>query len=427
MDNNLLDVLNIISNTSKKMISELNIKSLYGLDKYSETIKNLEFANKIAKDKTHVDFAMPAAELLKSASNEYSKILESSNIGRSLSEQLKNSLAELHIDTLTKLAVSNSSKMINEISEYYVNMNYEAIIKTINTSLCESRLTASDVSFLKTSKLVAAIGDEIHYPKGLTNSLKHLNIKSAIDIADNIAIKYDLKTNMFLSDEGESNSKELNIICSAKEIFNSVNGEFFSEEELIDFMTYLSKTMGLGAMSKTGQKIYDYIKYLFDDGNKKIDFDKDIYYHCRSRNKDSAPYVFSQMLKAPYGLPWAGRYNHVGNSHYYFSDTRAGAETEVKIHNKKDDVLQTVIIKPIRSAKILDLSNTLTKGKTFLRYLRFPLSDVNDNMPREYLIPCFVSDCCKRIGFEGIKYHGSETYKNYVLWEDGYFEYKGMC
>ncbi len=71
-----------------------------------------------------------------------------------------------------------------------------------------------------------------------------------------------------------------------------------------------------------------------------------------------------------------------------------------------------------------DLPN-LVRG--ILRYLRFNLSDVTNKTPREYLIPCFVSDCCKSIGVDGIKYYGTKEYSNYVVWSDGYFTFDGMC
>lgn len=84
--------------------------------------------------------------------------------------------------------------------------------------------------------------------------------------------------------------------------------------------------------------------------------------------------------------------------------------------------MQIVKIKPAKSIKLLDLSGTLLRGKTFLRYLRYSLDGASNRIPREYLIPCFVADCCKEIGFDGIKYYGSKEYSNYVVWNDGYFD-----
>lgn len=170
------------------------------------------------------------------------------------------------------------------------------------------------------------------------------------------------------------------------------------------------------------EDIYDTIAKL-----NIITFDHDIYYHCRSRNSEDAPYTYDEMLKAPYGYPKAGRYNQVGRAHFYFADTRKGAETEVKRHLRKNEVLQTVKIKPKRKIELLDLSGTLQRGTTFLKMIRFPLKDMDNQMPKEYLLPCYVADCCKLIGIEGIKYYGSKEYNNYVSWEDGYFLDAGMC
>ena len=70
---------------------------------------------------------------------------------------------------------------------------------------------------------------------------------------------------------------------------------------------------------------------------------------------------------------------------------------------------------------MIDLSGTIQNAKTFLKYLRFPCDD-QSAMPRVYLIPNYVSDCCRLHGIEGIKYYGSKKYSNYVTWHAGYFE-----
>ncbi len=35
---------------------------------------------------------------------------------------------------------------------------------------------------------------------------------------------------------------------------------------------------------------------------------------------------------------------------------------------------------------------------------------------------CDFSRRCKKAGIEGIKYYGSREYKNYVCWDEGYFD-----
>ena len=94
---------------------------------------------------------------------------------------------------------------------------------------------------------------------------------------------------------------------------------------------------------------------------------------------------------------------------------------------KDDQEIQTIGIRPVKNIKLLDLSGTLHRGKTFLRMIRYSITEDCNKMPKEYLLPCFVADCCRQIGFDGIKYYGSKDYNNYVTWSDGYFVSAGMC
>ena len=249
------------------------------------------------------------------------------------------------------------------------------------------------------------------------------------------------KLETFNGNRPTSTVKEMNIICSATETFDSMKkisnenseynaneeSEFVEEIELMDFMDYIFKTPTLSSTHPTGIKIIEMIRNIWTSSSStnKIGFDEDIYYHSRARYIDTAPYVSDQMLKAPVGVTGPGRYNHPGRSHYYFANTREGSIEEVRKHLKNKQEIQTIKIKPVNSIVILDLSNTMKKGNIFLKYLRYPIDSVTDIMPREYLIPCFVSDCCKKVGFEGIKYYGSKSYNNYVCWKDGYFEFAG--
>ena len=70
---------------------------------------------------------------------------------------------------------------------------------------------------------------------------------------------------------------------------------------------------------------------------------------------------------------------------------------------------------------MIDLSTTVKTPNKFLEYIRFEIDNPEDRCPRQYLIPSFVTTCCKRVGIEGIKYYGSAKYTNYVAWNDGYF------
>jgi hypothetical protein len=206
--------------------------------------------------------------------------------------------------------------------------------------------------------------------------------------------------------------KSMNIVCAGKDVFDS--GELFSEVELMNFISYLARTPMVAGLNATGQIIYKWLESMYRKNENSISFDRKTFYHCRSRKAEEMPYTSEEMLRAPFGLSGAGRFNQVGRSHFYFSDTQNGAETEVKKHLKKEEVLQTVMLEPVKSIKLLDLSHTLRRGSTFFRMIKYQVSDANNKMPREYLLPCYVADCCKAIGWEGIKYYGSKEYRNYV-------------
>lgn len=371
---------------------------------------------------------------LSGVSNSLSKTLSEMMISyaklfaaNSLSDRIIPSLVSLHMDSLMAMNNSFQSNMIKALTASFATADYRKTIAILNETISLPTMKASDVAFLKTSGLVAAIGTDLNTPKGLATSLRDLNKATAGDISLNGSLEYSTRDSVFKSKSGEADSRVLNVICAGKSILTQHEKEIVDENELIDFCSLLSGTPMLAMMDDTAKKIYAFIKTLFESEENTIDFDKSIYFHCRARKADQMAYTFEEMLKAPYGLPWTGRYNHTGRSNYYFADTQKGAETEVKKHLTGNDVLQTVKLMPARNVRLLDLSDTLRRGKTFLRYLRFDLSDVTNKTPKEYLIPCFVADCCKRIGFDGIKYMGSKEYSNYVVWNDGYFVFKGMC
>ena len=364
---------------------------------------------------------------IKLINSSYSKLLMDYKFDSLLNKGFDRILSDVQIKTMFQLSQSAQTDMIKSLTKCFTDANYNAITKIINSSLNNSILYASDIAFIKTSDLLKIYNKEIKYPRGIENSLRQLNVSTANEISRNSTLVFNSSNKRFISSAGEVDSTELNILCSGKKFLFASTGEIIKEDELVDFMSFLYKTPMIGATYPTGKKIYDLINSLFVDKRYSIDFDEPLFFHSRSRKKTEMPFPFDQMLKAPVGLPWAGRYNQVGRSNYYFSNTQKGAESEVKKHLCADDVIQTVKLKPKRRIEILDLSGTLPHASTFLAYLRFSLTDKSDKMPKEYLIPCFVADCCKCIGFEGIKYYGSKEYNNYVVWDDGFFDYAGMC
>ncbi len=410
-----------LSRMPKESIVDLNLKSLksfkdnLNIDSTLLTIKDIPYRS---------DLNSKTVENIYSVVESFKDLIGSFEFRNTINDALVN----LSVNSLLQISTAYQTDMMKELTNCFVNANYEKLVSVINKSLNNSIIHAPDIAFLKTSDLTKVLWDEIQYPTGLKTSLKELNKSTAFDIDQSGDLKYIIKDNRFYSDNGNANSKELNVLCSARFIINEMTGELFSESELIDFNSILDATPTLALDTETGKRIKELINYLFNSEELKIDFDRERFYHSRSRKVDEMPYTLDLMQKAPQGLPGVGRYNQIGKAYFYFSDRQIGAENEIKKHFNQSDsqIIQTVMIKPRKSVKLLDLSGTLKRGETFLKYLRYDVSDKNSKMPREYLLPNFVSDCCRKVGFEGIKYYGTKEYFNYVVWKDGYFDFVKM-
>jgi hypothetical protein len=317
------------------------------------------------------DIVSPAFQkTMKSISQSYSELLGRYDFGHPISESLRSVLADIQIDSLFQISQSVQTVMIQDLAVCFANAQYGSLADILNKTMSSAFIAGPDIAFIKTSELVKSLSSELVYPMGLPKTLNALSKATANEIADNKGLVYSTERNRFLGKDGEADSVELNVICSGKQVFNTATNELFSEVELIDFCSFLSRTPMLGFQSETGKKIFNFLHELFLNKTQSTGFDKDIYYHCRSYRKGVQPFTYDQMLKAPNGLPWAGRFNQVGRSNYYFADSQSGAESEIKKHKTNDDILQTVKLKPVKEIMLLDLSGALARGTTFLRKSR---------------------------------------------------------
>lgn len=404
--------LESLSKTMKEIVPKLNKSLINAAGILSTTDLKTDYATR------QIAFS------LQSISEQYSKMLREYEI-TAISKSTRLALEQFQLSSIAQLCMSNETPMIRDTIACFANAKYEYLPNVINQAMERPVIGAADVAFIKNGSMIPVIEEELRYPFGFKTALKNLKRETAQDISTNSDIAYDIRENHFTNAESKIDSRCMNVVCSGIEVFGS--GELFSEVELMDFISFLSRTpMGAG-FHETGEKIHRWIRDLYSNGINIMSFDHDLYYHCRSRQAEDQPFTFDEMLRAPYGIPSAGRFNQVGRSHFYFANTRKGAEVEVKKHLKKDEVVQTVRLKPKKGIVILDLSGTLQRGATFLKMIRYPLKDLNNQMPKQYLLPCYVADCCKLVGIEGIKYYGSKEYDNYVTWTDSYFDDAGMC
>ncbi len=258
-------------------------------------------------------------------------------------------------------------------------------------------------------------------PYGLKSIIKEMHVGTASRLSSVRDIFFDSSKKVFISDSSDEEKEdsiatvsEMNLICSANDVF-----EDLTESELIEFMNYIPANICFAGSHQIGLKIYEIIKHWKD----KTGFDNDHYFHGRVLPNDQAPYMGEEMLRAPFGVTYHGRFNFPGESNYYFSDQKHGVKIELRKHNKSSNSrIQMVKLLPKDKITLINISDK-NKGGKFLEYCRYQLPDNVQigSLYKEYLIPSYVASCCKQMEIDGIKYYGSKEYSNYVTWKDNIF------
>ncbi len=317
-------------------------------------------------------------------------------------------------ETIGKISTWGKTPEINNLHSSLMKNDYSGIPKFLKT-FNKTKIDARNLSFLRRAKIFENI--DYTYTKGLNGIMRGLHVDTAEKLATSTKIIIDIPSKVFYV-KGDPNKKatleETNILCSGMKLLSGI-----SAEDLIDFMNFLDENPTLALSNDTGKNIFE----IVGKWDEFIDFDYDFFYHARALKDITKPYNENELRKAPKGVTWHGRFNHVGQSHYYFSNEEKGAKLEVAKHTTDEKFIQIAKMKPVKKIKMVDLSVGLTEKNKFLEYCRMGLPKNDLKIKREYLIPCFFADCCKGQGIQGIKYYGSKEYKNYVSWEDSYFDY----
>lgn len=293
-----------------------------------------------------------------------------------------------------------------------MNNNYFFAIDAITKAMQNAIIEVPDIALLRLNKSLLDLVD-VNLPRGLRSTIDTLHVKTALDLSKSNDISYNSNdATFFIESNPEDNCKVrvVNVLCSAARLFSEL-----TEEELFAFHRHLSTYTSLGPAHEVGEKIMRLVKNI----DTTISFDADHYYHARTIDDGAAPYTDEDMTCAPHGITSFGRFNHIGDNYYYFSDQKDGAIEEVRKHSPKSKV-QVAMLKPVGKFRLVDISQN--EENVFLKYCRFKFDPTSiKKVPREYLIPSYFSDCCKMHGFDGIKYYGTQSYKNYVTWKDGKF------
>lgn len=304
------------------------------------------------------------------------------------------------------------TETMNAFRNNLIHNNYFAAIEAISKSLQNTIIEVPDLALLRLNRPLIDLVD-VDLPRGLRASIDNLHIKTAIDLSTSESISYNSEQATFFveaSPDDNCKAKVVNVIYSAARLFNEL-----TEEELFSLHRHLSTFQSLGSTHYVGGKILNIVKNI----KNVISFDSDYFYHARTIDDGVAPYTDEDMTSAPHGITSFGRFNHIGDNYFYFSDQKSGAIEEVRKHSPKNRI-QVAKLKSKGKIKMVDISQD--EENVFLKYCRFPFDSTSSKkVPREYLIPSYFSDCCKLQGFDGIKYYGTKNYYNYVTWKDGHF------
>ena len=314
-------------------------------------------------------------------------------------------------DALARIADTYKTPEIDKLEKALLRNEVTALQTFTDTLNTMKYIEAPNIALLKTADVFKGAA----LPKGMASVLSDMHVGTAKILSNSESVSYNTDSRLFYveqSPEDTATISETNILCSSMQLLSGID-----EADLISFLNCLEKQLPFASEHTAGRRINE----IIGDWDTIIGFDRDIYYHARALSDMSCPYTESELGQAPYGFTWHGRFNYVGQSHYYFSDVQKGAMLEVAKHSKESHV-QIATLKPIRTIRMIDLSEELTVQNKFLEYCRFaPAPEQYPNIKREYLLPCYVATCCQRHGIEGIKYYGSKEYKNYVSWNDEYF------
>lgn len=333
------------------------------------------------------------------------------------------SAIKMQLSAMAQIEYSAPTKMLETMQHYLRSMDLTGCIAAMSKALSRTMIEAADISFIQTNNLAQAMEYALSYPKGVKSSLAKFNVGAAKRLARSDDISYETTSKRFVVEaepKYTTSVSEMNVICSGAGVLDRVTvvGELVTESEFMKFMSQLEESETFASSFAAGKKILAALNNIAD----RIGFNKDFYYHGRKLDEESCPFTEKAMATAPYGMSGPGRYNRAGISYYYFANTKEGVAAEIKKHCECRTV-QIAEIRPIKTIKMIDLSGTMRGGATFLKYIRYPMPDGSKKgVPREYLIPNYVSDCCRRFGIDGIKYYGGKGYSNYVCWEDGFFE-----
>lgn len=340
-------------------------------------------------------------------------------------------------ELLAACTTSLQTPAIQDMADRFSSKDYFGAYESLASSLSGLTVRGPDIALLgNVGGLLESLGDFGYggsIPRGTKTFVRDLSKASLERLSVSEDVSVDIRGKRLLAADAETDPGACNcvgddsgVVSANVRSFNVLTSslsflEGLSEVDMMKLQQLCSDDPAFARDCKAGRVIWETVR----DWKDAISFDRPVYYHARLKPAGTAPYLKDDMAKAPRLLVKAGRFNGPQKAYYYFSDTEHGAMQEIGKHGSEDEA-QVAEIEGKRDVRLIDLSGVGRGTNYFLKYLRFPFTNTDQVIPPEYLVPNFVAQCCRHAGIDGIKYYGSKTYSNYVVWDDDLFRIASM-
>lgn len=340
-------------------------------------------------------------------------------------------------ELLAACTTSLQTPAIRDMADRFSSKDYFGAYESLASSLSGLTVRGPDIALLgNVGGLLESLGDFGYggsIPRGTKTFVRDLSKASLERLSVSEDVSVDIRGKRLLAADAETDPGACNcvgddsgVVSANVRSFNVLTSslsflEGLSEVDMMKLQQLCSDDPAFARDCKAGRVIWETVR----DWKDAISFDRPVYYHARLKPAGTAPYLKDDMAKAPRLLVKAGRFNGPQKAYYYFSDTEHSAMQEIGKHGSEDEA-QVAEIEGKRDVRLIDLSGVGRGTNYFLKYLRFPFTNTDQVIPPEYLVPNFVAQCCRHAGIDGIKYYGSKTYSNYVVWDDDLFRIASM-
>ena len=228
---------------------------------------------------------------------------------------------------------------------------------------------------------------------------------------DGVSSSFELDDRIYSSHEIDEyygiDINELNII-------GEIYGILFEKEELNDFIDYLYRNPSLSLKHPVGVKFYELLERHYLDNKFRLEVDF-ILYRGRKRYYDQTEFAHKDLWNPPEGQATHGRYNSIGVSVFYCTDNYEGLPYE--LNPVKNECIDYGEFKVLKELNIIDVSKLFPEE--FAEY--FSANSVESKLLKKtYLLTSFISECCKNIGYNGVRYKGVSNkldYHNFAIFD----------